>query len=128
VIKKDSTWKGIFDLTLLLISCYNIFSNAFYSAFGIPESIYFTVIDNFVEGLFWFDLIFCFCQEYLDEETYTIVSDIKRISKHYLTGTFFIDLLACLPIENIRGINEESVGFEMRLFRLLKLLRFPRLA
>ena len=112
MIKKDSTWKGIFDLILLLISCYNIFSNAYYSAFGVPDSLSFKIVDNFVEGLFWCDLCFCFCQEYLDEETYTIVSDIKKIFKHYLMGTFFVDFLACLPIESFPGISQETTGFD----------------
>ena len=38
VIKKDSKWKGIFDLTLMFVSCFNIFANAYYSAFGVPVS------------------------------------------------------------------------------------------
>lgn len=74
VIKKDSSWKGAFDILMLFVSCYNIFVNAYYSAFGIPNTESFVIIDNFVEGLFICDLVFCFCQEYLDEETYSLVS------------------------------------------------------
>ena len=51
-----------------------------------------------IEGLFLFDLIFCFFQEYKDEETYTIVSDVKKIAKHYARGSFIFDLLAIIPI------------------------------
>ena len=36
VIKKDSSWKGMFDILMLFVSCYNIFGNAYYSAFGAP--------------------------------------------------------------------------------------------
>jgi len=34
VIKKDSGWKSGFDMLMLIVSCYNIFGNAYYSAFG----------------------------------------------------------------------------------------------
>ena len=72
VIKKDCTWKGAFDLLMLFVSCYNIFGNALYSAFGMSDEKYFWYLDNFVETLFLMDMVFCFCQEYLDEETYTV--------------------------------------------------------
>jgi hypothetical protein len=130
VIKKDSSWKGMFDILMLFISCYNIFGNAYYSAFGAPDTITFMILDYVVEFLFSCDLIFCFCQEYLDEETYTIVSDIKKIAKHYAKKSFVFDLAACLPIENVimtqggDGFNEDRI----RLFRLLKMFRLPRLA
>lgn len=130
VIKKDSSWKGMFDILMLFISCYNIFGNAYYSAFGAPDTTLFYVIDYIVEFQFVLDLIFCFCQEYLDEETYTIVSDIKKIAKHYAKKSFVFDLAACLPIEDVilyqggDGIDQDRV----RLFRLLKMFRLPRLA
>jgi hypothetical protein len=38
VIKKNSSWKGVFDFVMLFVSCQNIFSNSYYSAFGIPST------------------------------------------------------------------------------------------
>ena len=101
VIEKDSTWKGAFDIIMLIVSCYNIFGNALYSAFGLSDQPYFWYLDNFVETLFLFDMLFCFCQEYLDEETYTVQSEIKTIAKHYLKKSFIFDLLAWLPIDQV---------------------------
>ena len=72
--------------------------------------------------MFLMDIVFTFCQEYLDEETYKIVSDIKLIALHYVKGTFIFDFLAWIPFELIFKIHN------VRLFRLLKLLRVPRLA
>ena len=100
VIKKESSWKGGFDVVMLFVSCYNIFMNAYYSAFGIPTDPYFNYVDMAVESLFICDLVFCFCQEYLDEETYSVVTNIKQIAKHYLKKTFIVDFVACLPITN----------------------------
>ena len=77
-------------------------------------------------------MIFCFCQEYLDEETYTVVTDIKTIAMHYMKRSFIFDLLAWLPLEFIfvdslisKAADEDD---PTRLTRLLKLLRLPRLA
>ena len=129
VIKYDSTWKGGFDILMLIISCYNIFGNAYYSAFGVTDALWFNILDQAVESLFLLDMAFCFCQEYLDEETYTVVTDIKTIAKHYTKRSFIFDLLAWLPLEMIfqnRALN--TADDPARLSRLLKLLRLPRLA
>mmetsp|Transcript_38864 Transcript_38864/g.59066 ORF Transcript_38864/g.59066 Transcript_38864/m.59066 type:complete len:105 (-) Transcript_38864:301-615(-) len=61
VIKKDNTYKSFFDMIMLIISCYNIFGNAYYSAFGVEKTLYFSILDNTVESLFLMDMIFCFC-------------------------------------------------------------------
>jgi hypothetical protein len=99
VIKIDSTWKAKFDVVMLIASCYNTFSQAFYAAFGNPENFYLIWLDVFIEVLFSLDFIFCFCQEYKDEETYTIITDIKKIAKHYLRSSCIFDLLAIVPFE-----------------------------
>jgi len=76
-------------------------------------------------------LFFCFCEEYNDEETYLVVSDIKSIAKHYLKSSFIFDLLAILPFNILIARNQfESVSqyeFWQRKFKILKLLRIPRL-
>ena len=61
VITTDNTWKSFFDILMLFVSCYNIFGNAYYSAFGKSESWSFFWIDSCVEFLFLLDMIFCFC-------------------------------------------------------------------
>ena len=124
VIKIDSPWKGWFDFVMLIVSCQNIFFNSYYSAFGLPSSKMFNFIDIFIELLFVSDLVFCFCQEYMDDTTFSIEKDFLKIAKHYLKQTFLIDFIACLPITNII----QNPGEKTRLWRLAKLLRMPRLA
>lgn len=63
---------------MLCASCENTFSQAYQAAFGMYQNKIIVYIEVFViEGLFLLDLIFCFFQEFKDEETYTIISDIK---------------------------------------------------
>lgn len=38
VIKIDAPWKGVFDIILTIASCYNVFTNAYYSAYRMPNS------------------------------------------------------------------------------------------
>ena len=108
---------------MLFVSCYNIYGNAYFAAFGISDSLSVAILNNIVETMFLMDIIFTFCQEYLDEETYKIVNELRKIALHYVKGTFIFDFLAWIPFEYIFS-NYRDV----RLFRLLKLLRVPRLA
>ena len=92
--------------------------------------VYFEVF--LIEGLFLLDLIFCFFQEYKDEETYTIMSDVKKIAKHYAKSSFAFDLLAIIPFQEILNWESSDSGLTgqqdlKRLYKLLKLLRVPRL-
>lgn len=127
VIKKDSTWKGLFDIFLMFISVYNIFGNAFYSAFGEPTSTLFLFIDLTVELMFFFDMIFCFFQEYKDEETYNIVSSFRQIATHYFKRSFIFDYIAWFPFDLFLDQTSPFWAFYSRILRLLKLFRLPRL-
>ena len=111
---------------LLFVTGLNIFGNAFIAAFDVEENTAFIIVDQFVESLFLLDIIFSFFQEYLDEETYMVVSDLVKIGKNYLKGSFIFDLLAWLPFDLLlHGLDSEKHD---RIWRLLKLLRLPRLA
>mmetsp|Transcript_33416 Transcript_33416/g.51281 ORF Transcript_33416/g.51281 Transcript_33416/m.51281 type:complete len:158 (+) Transcript_33416:1178-1651(+) len=114
---------------MLIASCYNTFSQAYYAAFGNPTNIYQNFGDYGIEFLFYLDFFFCFFQEYKDEETYTVVSDIKKIAKHYLKGSCIFDLLANIPFEIFFTIGKDPQKTidDGRLYRLFKLLRVPRL-
>ena len=64
VIDKDSSWKNAFDMVMLVASCYNVFTQAYYSAFGLPVGLVLNILDYLIEILFFLDFVFCFCQEY----------------------------------------------------------------
>jgi len=62
----------------MLVSIQNIFFNAYYAGFGVPKDYSTSYwFDMAVEYLFLFDMIFMFCTEYMDEETYNVVSNFK---------------------------------------------------
>lgn len=83
-------------------------------------------LDYFIEVLFGLDFLFCFFQEYKDEESYSVVNEFKKIAKHYMKSSCFFDLLANIPFELI--FSQNDAGPEKgNLLRLFKLLRLPRL-
>ncbi len=71
---------------MLLVAFINVFGNAYIAAFGESKDQWFMICDQFMESLFLLDMVFNFLEEYLDEETYTYVSDLKKISLRYLKG------------------------------------------
>ena len=99
VIKKESGWKNIFDLVILVLAAYTITVNAYYAAFGIPTNTKQIIFDYVVEGFFLLDIFFSFCQEYVDSETYTIESNIHAIALNYIKSRFIFDLLAVIPFD-----------------------------
>lgn len=110
------------------VSIYNIFGNAFFSAFGEPEDQWFSILDLLVETMFLFDMIFCFFQEYKDEETYNMVSSFRKIVNHYVRKSFVFDLVAWFPLVYFLDEAMPKYFFYRRIIRLLKLFRLPRLA
>jgi len=118
VVSHGNALKEYFDMLMLPVSCYNVFGNAYYSAFGSSNNFYIIIIDYSVETLFLIDILFNFTQEYLDDETYVIISDWPTIVKRYLKSSFIFDFFAWVPFSLIIEPN--------RLYRLFKLLRIPR--
>ena len=66
VIPIDSDWKSYFNFIILLCACQNVVIQAYYAAFGLPDSPFEVITDYVIEGFFALDLIFCFCQQYRD--------------------------------------------------------------
>mgnify|MGYP006095187319 CR=1 FL=1 len=60
VISVDSYWKNLFDGVLIISSVYNVIMNAYYASFRSPYKKHELWIENAIEGMFFFDMIFCF--------------------------------------------------------------------
>ena len=62
-----------------------------------------------------------------------MISDIKKIAKHYLKGSCIFDFLAIVPFELIFtiGTNRQTIGKDAekasRMFKMIKFFRIPRL-
>jgi hypothetical protein len=107
---------------MMFVTCYNIFASGYRAAFGISQDDTIFWLELLNESFFLMDIIFCFFEQYHEEESYVLVCEFKKIAKHYLKNNFIFDLLAWIPFEYIFPSSKA------RLWRILKILRMPKLA
>ena len=94
------------DLFIIILAIFN--------SICIPISISFSPasfqnllmqsLDVFIDCCFWVDIIIAFRTTYKHPITGDEVSDVKKIAKNYIKGTFWVDLLSTIPFEFIGSI------------------------
>lgn len=96
VIRLDSRLKGMMDLLIVLLAVYSTFTSTYFAAFGFNYKAYesFTL---FVEIIFVVDILMTFLTEYISEEDYFPVRDLKKIGIRYIKSTFIFDVLTVIP-------------------------------
>jgi hypothetical protein len=57
------------------------------------------VLDIFVDIIFLMDMVVNFISAYDDPVTSLQIVSIRKIAKNYITGWFFIDLIALMPVQ-----------------------------
>lgn len=110
----------------------------FYTATIMPYSLVFFDYDDgdftngwvlfqfLVDIIYWMDIVVNMFSAYLNEEG-ILIDDFKTIANGYLRGWFFIDIIACLPFQNItQAIVDDETNGSSRL-QLMKLSRLPRI-
>ncbi|XP_045799570.1 potassium channel AKT1-like [Trifolium pratense] len=84
-----------------------------------------TYVDSIVNALFFIDIVLTFFVAYLDETTFLLVGDQKKIAKRYLKCWFFFDLASIIPYEMFRKdlpTTVQTYGY----FNILRLWRLHR--
>lgn len=110
----------------------------FYTATVMPYSlVFFDYDDNdftngwvifqfLVDMLYWIDIVVNMFSAYFNEEG-ILIDDFKIIVNGYLRGWFLIDIIACLPFQDItQAIVDDETSSSNRL-QLMKLSRLPRI-
>ncbi|PNY10751.1 potassium channel AKT1-like protein [Trifolium pratense] len=130
------------DLPRRIISPYNrtyqqwcrfLMIWVFYTAWVCPFEFGFlrtskgrlTYVDSIVNALFFIDIVLTFFVAYLDETTFLLVGDQKKIAKRYLKCWFFFDLASIIPYEMFRKdlpTTVQTYGY----FNILRLWRLHR--
>ena len=101
LISKDSNWKRIFDLFMILLAIYSTTINVYTAAFGIIKNDFIYYWDYLVTFLFTIEFIFNLFQEYQDEVTYEIEMHHLPIMINYMKTTGILDLIALIPFNLI---------------------------
>ena len=98
----DDTFKKIWNFIMILLLAYVASWVPFSICFdnsrpGDPITIT-EYVDTMVDGFFLIDIFVNFISSYEDPDTTLPIVSLKKISIHYLTGWFPLDLIAVIPM------------------------------
>lgn len=119
--------KPWWDLLVVLLVIYSAFSLPVILCFDLKNARI-SSWDVFVDVVFYLDVVFYFFTAY-DENGVTVYSR-KKIALKYVKGWFTVDLIACLPWEQMAGAvtGQTGGGVLVSILRGCKALRLLRLS
>ncbi|XP_071705090.1 potassium channel KAT3-like [Rutidosis leptorrhynchoides] len=112
---------------LVMLVIYSAWSSPFELAFKEVATGSLMFVDLVVDLFFIIDIILTFFVAYLDQSTYLLVDDHKKIATRYVTHMMFpMDVASTLPFQSIYRLLIENLH-SGQLFGFLNLLRLWRL-
>lgn len=128
MIRYNSNFRMRWDLIVCLLAIYNCVSIPVSVAFDPDPSIGLTVWERTLDCLFAIDLLLNFRTTYINSKTGFEVTEWKKIAINYfITGRFFIDLGASIPLDLFLESETSSSNKKLKLLGLMKLIRLLRL-
>ena len=130
LLDPTSTWKGRWDLLILLLILYSAVSVPLHIGFDSHSEGALWTLEASMSMIFMVDLTLTFCTAYYDAEGLW-VRDHRMIALRYLKGWFWIDAPSSVPVELIElslppdAADTGSLALLrfLRMFRLVRLLR-----
>ncbi|XP_016652279.1 PREDICTED: potassium channel KOR1-like [Prunus mume] len=128
VIHPDNWWYRAWTKFILVWAVYSSFFTPFEFGFfrGLEEKLF--IMDVVGQVAFLLDIILQFFLAYRDGQTYRMVYKRTPIALRYLKSNFIIDLLGCMPWDNIYKVcgRREEVRYLLwiRLSRVRKVTKF----
>ncbi|XP_024187428.1 potassium channel SKOR isoform X1 [Rosa chinensis] len=130
VIHPDNRWYRVWTKVILVWAIYSSFFTPFEFGFfrGLEERLF--ILDIVGQVAFLVDIILHFFLAYRDSQTYRMVHKRNLIALRYLKSSFIVDLLGCMPWDNIYKAcgRREEVRYLLwiRLSRVRKVTKFFR--
>ncbi|XP_059318108.1 potassium channel SKOR-like isoform X4 [Lycium ferocissimum] len=128
VICPDDRWYKLWEKFILIWAIYSSFFTPMEFAFfkGLPRNLF--LLDICGQIAFLVDIVLQFFVAYRDSQTYKIVHKRTPIALRYLKSHFIVDLLSCMPWDNIYKAAGKSEGVRyllwIRLSRVRKVTNF----
>ncbi|XP_021830942.1 potassium channel SKOR [Prunus avium] len=128
VIHPDNWWYRAWTKFILVWAVYSSFFTPFEFGFfrGLEQKLF--ILDVVGQVAFLLDIILQFFLAYRDAQTYRMVYKRTPIALRYLKSNFIIDLLGCMPWDNIYKVcgRREEVRYLLwiRLSRVRKVTKF----
>ena len=117
---------NILIVVLLTYSC--VYVPVEVSFLEISTSVFDKVIGFLVDSLFFCDIVVNFLSAYEIPGSNAFEVRLSVLAKQYITGWFFIDLIACLPVDIFEFILYQFTdAADTESARYAKLARIPRI-
>ncbi|KAG9456891.1 hypothetical protein H6P81_001399 [Aristolochia fimbriata] len=114
---------------LVLLVVYSAWASPFELAFPIAAGGSLVMVDLVVDAFFAVDIFLTFFVAYLDESTYLLVDDPKKIATRYVTTLLFpMDVASTLPFQLLYHLFTGSKGDVFGFLNLLRLWRLRRVS
>ncbi|XP_027364339.1 potassium channel KAT3-like [Abrus precatorius] len=119
------------EMLLVVLVIYSAWICPFEFAFLPYKQDALFIIDNIVNGFFAIDIMLTFFVAYLDNHSYLLVDDPKRIAIRYLSTWFAFDVCSTVPLQSFSFLftnHSSELGFKaFNMFRLWRLRRVSSL-
>ncbi|XP_060213170.1 potassium channel SKOR-like isoform X3 [Lycium barbarum] len=128
LIYPDDRWYKLWEKFILIWAIYSSFFTPMEFAFfkGLPRNLF--LLDICGQIAFLVDIVLQFFVAYRDSQTYKIVYKRTPIALRYLKSHFIVDLLSCMPWDNIYKAAGKSEGVRyllwIRLSRVRRVTKF----
>ena len=103
IIRINDRRKVYFEIFVIILAIYNCFGIPLEICFAPPmmEKLGFTLLNSVIDLFFALDIYIQFKTTYYDDQSGEEIMDKQTIVWNYLTGRFFIDLMATIPFDSI---------------------------
>jgi len=127
ILMPESKFKTIWNFLMILLLVYTATYMPFKIAFIDAETEAMRIFDYIIDVLFAIDIFVNFISAYEGQDG-KLKHQPKTIAETYLKTWFFLDIIACLPLQLLEGMfDEKSDSSGGKYNKLLRLLRLPRL-
>ncbi|KAK6789961.1 hypothetical protein RDI58_013761 [Solanum bulbocastanum] len=123
VIYPDDRWYKLWDKFILIWAIYSTFFTPMEFAFfkGLPRKLF--LLDVCGQIAFLVDIVIQFFVAYRDSQTYKMVYRRTPIALRYLKSHFILDVLSCMPWDNIFKASGKKEGVRYLLWIRLSRVR-----
>jgi hypothetical protein len=128
MIRYNSKFRMRWDLVICLLAIYNCVSIPISVAFEPDATLGLNIWERTLDVSFALDLLLNFRTTFVNSKTGFEISDWKKVAINYfITGRFFIDLGASIPLDLFLNSESTSSNKKLKLLGLMKLIRLLRL-
>ncbi|KAI5420955.1 3-ketoacyl-CoA thiolase 1 [Lathyrus oleraceus] len=117
------------EMWLILLVIYSAWMCPFHFAFLPDKHPTLLIVDNIINAFFAIDIVMTFFVAYLDDHSYLLVDDPKKIAVRYVCTWFIFDVSSTAPLQYIISLftkNSDAIGF--KLLNMLRLWRLRRVS